>query len=890
MYKKKIYITSAVLSLLAVSACKDDLPYDGPIASQGDEVEFSFVGTPQSRTMYQKDWEVNSTQEIYWGDYIEYGKAEPIRIICPQASRPIGTYNVTPQGTADSPQNVSETIVKVGEAGVQWGNSQETHNFFAFYPADNVIGDPVKETLDGKAGTWVEAELEYSQSPVKYVGYQGQTPDFSKDPSFSSLAYALEGDGKTAFETAGASNRVIWYGQPDMRSAIMVANTPVGVDGYGRPVPLNFKVIADVLDLTINGPVTPNELNGTEAEQKAKTYINIQTVTIKHKQNKSITGRFKINIEDNTCVPVGTQSSILLTTAGRRQGSTSSAPLYPVLRVRENTTTPTANDIDQLRLRAFLIPGQISNLNELEITVQTDCGDYTMDLGDSQNGAQWVTGQIHKVKLPHFFYKGLEFDFTNWMAQLDPNIYVTELSIPGTWHTSVEEYQGTGNNDYTTQYKAGVRAFEVHVQGDFGIDYTITNGYTYRWSTDATVTQKSMVQLKDASGNPTTDQYRFQVVQTSTNRAFLNPFPNITINNVWYRLQNINTMGNVADGIKDIYSNINDNAFALIELGCHHTASDTFGSVPVVGSTYSGQITRSQMVVMSVAHNAAKPTDAQVRNAVNENNWRYYPASMGSVSNTESLTRGQIFVRAVEAALKEACNDGIERVYQGPITASTTIGDVKKHIIIKVNTNGAANGISDSGVSLWTDGTPALFSRWVSGSESKPQVVNLKWGNAIVPEPLVADVADAEGNYPLRWCYTEQDAIGSLTDRQKALDQMGDFIVSNYQGKHRTWYEIAIGGYTGSYPPTAAACQSVAASLNPYLLNMMTRPDRRMIPFGIVLMNYALDEAYSGPQLIRTIINNNNAFRLNRRPTATPSADSKTNASYASETRPPLKP
>ena len=60
------------------------------------------------------------------------------------------------------------------------------------------------------------------------------------------------------------------------------------------------------------------------------------------------------------------------------------------------------DDIDHLRLRAFLIPGQITNLNQLRIRIMTDCGEYIQNLGDND----MVSGKIHPVKLGYFHVRG----------------------------------------------------------------------------------------------------------------------------------------------------------------------------------------------------------------------------------------------------------------------------------------------------------------------------------------------------------------------------------------------------------------------------------------------------------------------------------------------------
>lgn len=79
------------------------------------------------------------------------------------------------------------------------------------------------------------------------------------------------------------------------------------------------------------------------------------------------------------------------------------------------------------------------------------------------------------------------------MEQLDPNIYVTELSIPGAWMSFNNQYQQA---TYDEQYKAGVRAFSMFAQGKL---YNSTFGWYNSMSDNATV-------FVQALGNSEADQ------------------------------------------------------------------------------------------------------------------------------------------------------------------------------------------------------------------------------------------------------------------------------------------------------------------------------------------------------------------------------------------------
>lgn len=438
------YFKLAILgpALLAVSCAQEDLP-TGPVASQGEDVQF-FVADNGTRTMYQDDWDAENAQSLYWGNYISTNQ-DKIRVFCANASSQIGTYTVTPK-EADS--NVAGSVTKEGEKGVQWGAQGTAHTFYAFYPAERCGSGYTQGT------NVISAEVTPAQSPATYRTI--------------TAGDVTEGDAATIFRKINANTeqdatrRTVTYGQPDMSAALMMAKTETQTTDFGQPVALHFNVVADVLDLTINGPVVPNTLNG---KGQQADFISIHSVEVKSKSGKAISGNFNINLDGittngnyltvrNNQITNGNDYVLI-------QTSDAAGTLYPRLNVRSNDPGKDNINLDQLRLRAFLIPGQVTDLSDLQIIVETDCGTYTQDL----NTQTMATGQIHRVKLKYFRTEGQPIDYGSWIAQLDPNIFLTELSIPGSWYSY--SFGDTDDKKYQTlnlqqQYTAGVRAFQLH--------------------------------------------------------------------------------------------------------------------------------------------------------------------------------------------------------------------------------------------------------------------------------------------------------------------------------------------------------------------------------------------------------------------------------------------
>ncbi len=392
------------LAPLFLTGCNDKFAeLERHVASSGDEVQFALSKGPATRTMYQDEWDILSEetpQQIYWGNYVD-GEQEYINIYCPEAAagRGFAKYHIESYD-----QNVASTVAKVGDAGVQWG-AKGIHHFYAFYPADRA-GESL---IDGKST--ILASVDAVQDPVKYKYKSTEASSGLADiTSFNEYANK-EYDGKNNKVNEEIAKRI--YGLPDMNAAVMVARQEMTEDQFGHDVPLNFKVLADVLDLTFNGPITPNMLGGN-AVKIQRQFIRILSVTIdavtpaegkevgdyEIDPSISLSGSFKLDMAEENGAKVVTE-----VTEGKPTVSmtTSLGGEYPILFVRGATQTDHPVDkLDQLRLRAFLIPGQITaeNMGRLRVHIETDCGDFYKMLATPN---KFVTGSIHPVKFGYFY-------------------------------------------------------------------------------------------------------------------------------------------------------------------------------------------------------------------------------------------------------------------------------------------------------------------------------------------------------------------------------------------------------------------------------------------------------------------------------------------------------
>ena len=289
--------------------------------------------------------------------------------------------------------------------------------------------------------------------------------------------------------------------------------------------------------------------------------------------------------------------------------------------------------------------------------------------------------------------------------------------------------------------------------------------------------------------------------------------------------------------------------------------------------------------------------------------WSDWTVSDEAYDGTVSFTNRQSWPIAVESCLnrlRSVGNSATGRqtlLYTDEITASTTIRDIQGYLIAKINTNpdnnndaekddlGTNEHTANSTMIGWSGDTPALFSRWIAGSESEPLTINMKWGAPVAPysKPETA----------LQWCFTERDNVSSVDDRKKAIDAANAMIAQNYaKSEHNTYYEISIGGYVNGGWSNADDYKALSKDLNEYVLNKITNPTRNPVPVGFVFMNYAIppegeESTYNSTALIRAIINNNKAFLLRRAGEDTPAqlnkVQDKTNSNFTNTTQNPLK-
>lgn len=419
--KKNIFLGIAFMAFLA--ACTDDLgenKVQNPV-QVGDEILFGSTisgdaDVIESRTVYGD--RTDTGIPVYWKE-----EGDLVAIFCPQASQPANklvNYLVKPQmGTDGKPTNGSASVtaqVNPGEAGLQWGNA-ETHRFYAFYPAKSVKGTED----DGK----IKSNIPVEQNVAKW---------------------------RMGSDINGVTTH---FGLPNMDLAYMYAyNEVVTADmDKGTPIDLKFHNLLTVLDITIPGPETGSD-------PITVTAINVEAVSDDGQAGHEpiLTGDFYCYLrpgqghEVGYCEPVNPNPTEV---SNRIAISTYNPDTKKFIEVGPD---------QQINVKAYILPhtGEVIEKQSLKISVVTMNG---APKTKTLQKRQIMPGMVNRVRLPHLEQSN---ETNYWMSNLDPNVYFTELSLPGS-HQSVgdkdqwisigvtyDKYQG---NDLSTQFKDGIRAF-----------------------------------------------------------------------------------------------------------------------------------------------------------------------------------------------------------------------------------------------------------------------------------------------------------------------------------------------------------------------------------------------------------------------------------------------
>ena len=259
-----------------------------------------------------------------------------------------------------------------------------------------------------------------------------------------------------------------------------------------------------------------------------------------------------------------------------------------------------------------------------------------------------------------------------------------------------------------------------------------------------------------------------------------------------------------------------------------------------------------------------------------------------------------------------------EKIYQGQVTANTTVNSVLGKLILKINVdeNIAMSGSVSSTSFAYANNLPALFSynpfliQMEGADYARPYYSNLSWskwgdGTDYRTYDLVANLQTAKGNESrFIWVFSSANrtqvntgtntTIPTYKNRQDALGAMMTFSKTVYErSNHNVWFYFNCGGTQAtSSTSDGPSPTDFAKTMNSWLLNTInTKTDPS--PLGIVMFNQCTgaNDTYHGADIIKAIIEMNSKFYLKHAGTsggstggnATPTAENDATVSSGGE-------
>lgn len=728
MKKYGFYLCAA--AAIALIGCKDDVVVEKTVtpAQTGDEITFgSSLTNIDSRTIYDDEITTDGTGKSYYK--VSWESGDQVAIYCPEASNGnMVYYKVTPDEN-DASHSSAVTKVNPDQAGLQWGQKDE-HHFSAFYPADRIVG-----LQNGK----ITAEIPVEQTPLSWKS-------------------TSNGVGTTYTGVANTDYAFMWAYNTHNKSK-------------GGDVALDFKPWVTILDVEINGPETD-------------AAIKMSSVQLVSTEGETLNGQFTM---DFTAVETNREAYPTYEKAGNPASTRSNITIQ--LFDREKNDYITLRKGDKIVVRFYLLPKDTNYDTSARQDLQLRVTPYnsavlvrtlngaTDEEGNTQGEGGILAHKVNKVILPSVSKTGPNY----WMSSLDPNIYVTELSLPGSKMSYQTKENVSGRNavyyqnlSIAQQVTNGIRAFQIQTAS--------TN--TATWDPgDA----KDQVLYMTVAGNKTSTRFK-EIVEE------------------------------IATGLKNAEGAGKKQEYAFILLTAALGECEGYGPI-----------------------------------------W--------------NRTAGELaWMDAIRNELAEmAADEETYRLYTGEITPTTTIDDVKGHIIIKVNYNkdNMGNHLSED------DQIPAMFAKWgkfndvsTPFTETDAYAINsMRWGTS-----------HNVNNGALQWFYHEATSVGyNNNGGEETYDQKIDNIKDmwnrsvgyyNSNSDQSMWFLNDLGGcYVNGGYSSGESQRGVDAwtqEVGPYATRLLQNRTEDAT-LGIVLINYANPENdYSG-NLIQTIINNNFSFQLRTR-------------------------
>ena len=505
--KTKIFLCASLYStmvLFAMTGCSDEeIVKQDDNRPQGNGIVFGasagYVGTRTAYGDYTNgDDGQPASQEILWIENDRVEVYSPTSPTVKQVEYEVKNLNPTDAGSAflASYQN---------QDGLQW-SADETQDFYAVYPSRTSIKNQEMVT---------EHNIRFENGTLYGFIPINQEYRFTR-------------------ETGAAGG---WKCEPTMDWQYMAArldNFTVPHDGTDGEISLNFKPLVTTLEITLQGPSAPLAQMNIDAPEGTK-----------------IMGEFSCDLTAGNWANGGAPDCDLVPSASTEENRVT-------INLYDTSGSPiTLADGEYLTINVFLLP--VENLTNLSIRLagyNTASRTLVLNEGatETEVGTPITLSPHMKTRVTIKAPKSIE-GTNQWMSGLSDNVYVSQLSIPGTANSFSYEYDGDNPDWYAAQtanidqqWAAGIRCFEIkcpEVSGDLASSQVQCNrtnvGITFGDAVDAI--WKKVQESVGADGKPTEFAMIIPAYESGTGhgsggagvRAFMNALNTFYQNHTSYK-------------------------------------------------------------------------------------------------------------------------------------------------------------------------------------------------------------------------------------------------------------------------------------------------------------------------------------------------------------------
>ena len=399
---------------------------------EGDIKFYASVKNTRTKTAYGDIAEDGKSQAVNW---VHNDQITVFGVGCgiDQADYAVSVNTVDDGGnTVVNKQNYANSLDKVGNAGVQWGNLLKT-DFYAVYPsASGQFEAEYELNSDGTIATTTSASVTATVSQEQKVYF-----------TMSKV------DGKTIWKGRHYGNDIH---NPSSPSALMYACTSgaESTDESGNPkaVDLQFKPFTTVLRFNFAGYVV-GDAGDVNVNYTSSVYVNEIVLTAPDKSG--VAGDFTLTINND-------QGKTAVAGSGDKD----------VIKIIPSSPIPLETS-QRMEFDVFTIPQSYDMNGEdkvWKVTLKTSGGDHTFtmipkDATGEQTSARLLAGKIHNIGIPTLSVNrpAIQVPTNSWLEYIPRNVYLSEISLPGAWYSTNPDYQGTVSLEQL--YNVGVRAFNI---------------------------------------------------------------------------------------------------------------------------------------------------------------------------------------------------------------------------------------------------------------------------------------------------------------------------------------------------------------------------------------------------------------------------------------------